>query len=233
MGSEMTTGGTIIMPSAIKILETTISTIRNGKKNRRNQSGNADFNSESIYAGTSCTRLTSSMVRGASWFDISAINTRSCSRVCRNINSLSGTAPPLDRFARRYLIPVQGLQVFSLLVVMRSSTGDMMNSASKTRQGWISTVFGGVSCRPSACRNMENTTTMRVEPMSFATMMPGTASARSVRPMTILSAVATFLVQIPNQRRYALRCPVFLKSGDAANTSVGNKSMPKTTRRRD
>src|SRR5690348_369851 len=91
-GSEISAGGSIIMPIDIRADETTTSMTRNGTKMTKPMM-KADFSSDSTNAGISVVIGTSAGVAGASSLLSLTIVASSAGLVCLVMNSCNGFTP--------------------------------------------------------------------------------------------------------------------------------------------
>ena len=189
-GSEMTTGGSIIMPIDISTDATTMSMITNGRNSRKPIS-KARRNSEIMKAGT---RIFSGMVE-ASAPGVSLLRSKnSCTSSLRTLaamKSCSGTEP-LSKASCTWIWPAKsGAMPWSYDACR---VGCMMKKVRNSASDTI-TELGGAVCRPIAVRSSDSTTTMRVK---LVTMMRiDGASARMVMRPTSWTARSVSVVLSP------------------------------------
>src|SRR5690606_16001604 len=123
-GSEMISGESIIIPMAIRILATTRSMIRNGMKIMK-PIWKAVFSSEVTKAGTRMVSGVSAGVAMSVRLDSRTNRSRSLSRVCASMKSLSGTSARLMASLAAICSFRYGCSACSFTF---SNTGAMINS---------------------------------------------------------------------------------------------------------
>lgn len=185
-GNEIIAGGNIIIPKDIRMLDTTISIIRNGT-NKQKPIINARLSSLIMNAGTTTSKPISSTFSGRFDFEMFKNNAISSFLVCFNIKLLSGIVAALIACSCVSSPFLYGLYACVSICLM---TGDMINTVNIKESPTI-TWLGGTCVVPMAFFKKENTIVILVKLVIIKTII-GNNDMRVVK-----SKISSTLVFLP------------------------------------